>query len=184
MRIFVRLNFLFFLSLTSFVTTAQPLKVAVFAPIYLDEAFNGSSYKLGKSNIPQNILTGLEFYNGVMLAVDSLQREGASVEVNIYDTKQDFKSLAAIFQGPELSNTGLIIGSVTNPTELRTLSMFALQKNIPFISATYPNTGNITENPYFVMLNSSLQTHVEGLYRYLQRNYPLDNARMEQSKII
>jgi hypothetical protein len=178
MKLFVRLNFFFFLFLTSFVATAQPLKVAVFAPMYLDEAFNGSSYKLGKSNIPQNILTGLEFYNGVMLAVDSLQREGASVEVNIYDTKQDFKSLTAIFQGPQLNNTGLIIASVTNPTELRTLSMFALQKNIPFISATYPNTGNITDNPYFVMLNSSLQAHVEGLYKYLQRNYPLENIIM------
>ncbi|HEX8331538.1 MAG TPA: hypothetical protein VF622_02890, partial [Segetibacter sp.] len=178
MKIIVRVVCLFFFIATSLFVTAQPVKVAVFAPLYLSDAFNGSSYKLGKTNIPQNIVTGLEFYNGVMLAIDSLEREGASVEVNIYDIKQDFKSLSSIFMNGELNNTGLIIGSVTNPSELRTLSTFALQKNIPFVSATYPNTGNITENPNFIMLNSSLLAHVEGLYKYLQRNFPLENIIM------
>jgi hypothetical protein len=178
MKLFGRLFFFIAFIGSSLVVSAQSVKVAVFAPIYLSDAFNGNSYKLSKTNIPQNILTGLEFYNGVMLAIDSLQREGASVEVNIYDVKQDFKSLSDIFMGGELDNTGLIIGSVTNPSELRTLTTFALQKNIPFVSATYPNTGNITENPNFIMLNSSLQAHVEGLYKYLQRNFPLENIIM------
>lgn len=178
MKLIVRISFLSAFLLGSFLVSAQPVKVAVFAPLHLDEAFNGSSYKLGKSSIPKNILTGLEFYNGVMLAIDSLEREGASVEVHIYDTKQEFKNLASILMSAELNNTGLIIGSVTNQSELITLSTFALQKNIPFISATYPNTGNITGNPYFVMLNSSLQAHVEGIYKYVQRNFPLENIIM------
>src|SRR5438105_189810 len=68
-------------------TGNQPVKVAVFAPLYLEDAFNGSTYKLGKSNLPKNVLPGLEFYNGVMMAIDSLSNEGANVEINIYDLK-------------------------------------------------------------------------------------------------
>jgi hypothetical protein len=113
-----------------------------------------------------------------MLAIDSLEREGASVEVNIYDTRQDWKTITSLFLGTELNNTGLIIASVANQTELRTLATFALQKKIPFVSATYPNNGGMTANPYFVMLNSSLQAHVEGLYKYVQRNYPTENIIM------
>ena len=178
MKLPLRLSIFFCLVIFSFIATAQPVKVAVFAPLNLTEAFNGSSYKLGKSNIPQSVLTGLEFYNGVMLAVDSLEREGASVEVSIYDIKQDSRTLNSLFLGTELNNTGLIIASVTNPTELRTIATYSLQKGIPFISATYPNNANITDNPYFVMLNSSLLAHVEGLYKYVQRNFPLENIIM------
>jgi hypothetical protein len=43
--------------------------------------------------------------------------------------------------------------------------------NIPFINVNYPNDGGITNNPDLVILNSTLRTHCEGIYRYLQRNY-------------
>jgi len=36
----------------------------------------------------------------------------------------------------------------------------------------YPNDGGITNNPSLVILNSTLRSHCEGIYRYLQRNYP------------
>jgi len=35
-----------------------------------------------------------------------------------------------------------------------------------------PNDAGITNNPNLVILNSTLRTHCEGIYRYLQRNYP------------
>jgi hypothetical protein len=37
--------------------TVKPLKVAVFAPIYLDSSFNGDSYKLGNRNPPRYTLS-------------------------------------------------------------------------------------------------------------------------------
>jgi hypothetical protein len=161
---------------------AQPnnraaVKVAVFVPIYINDAFNGTTYKLGKLSLPKNILPGLEFYNGAMMAIDSLQREGVSAEINIYDTK-DYAEFIRVITGSALSNTGVIIAALTNTTELSQLAKAALQKNIPLISATYPNTGNINANPFFVLLNSSLQAHVEGIYKYLQRNHSLDNILM------
>jgi hypothetical protein len=55
--------------------------------------------------------------------------------------------------------------------ELRQLASAASQKNVPFINANFPNDGNVTNNQSMVILNSTLKTHCEGIYKYLQRNY-------------
>jgi len=52
----------------------------VFAPIYIDSAFDDANYKLG-TGIAKNILPGLDFYNGAMMAIDSLNAEGVHAEV-------------------------------------------------------------------------------------------------------
>src|SRR6266487_4359390 len=67
--------------------SVSPLRIAILAPLYLDSAFDDYDYKLGNLNIPKYFLPGLEFYNGVMMAVDSLQKEDADLEVWVCDTK-------------------------------------------------------------------------------------------------
>lgn len=180
MRLFNRLCFIVF-ALTILVKanaqmdTSKPLKIAIFAPLYIDDAFSGTTYNLGKSNLPKNILPGLEFYNGVMMAVDSLSQQGITMEISVYDTKQSSRSLAQILAAPEVSNTGLLIAAITNTFELKQFSQLSAAKNIPLISATFPNTVSVTANPYFVLLNSSFSTHLEGLYKYMQRFYSGSN---------
>ncbi len=173
----------FFILLSSFALlqtnaqydTTRLVKVAIFAPLFIDNAFSGSTYTLGKSNLPKNILPGLEFYNGIMMAVDSLSKEGTNVEFSIYDTKQSNQSLAQILLAPDLNNVGLMIANISNTLELKQFSQFAISKNIPLISATFPNSVGVTENPFFVLLNSSFPTHLEGLYKYILRFHPTNN---------
>ncbi len=155
--------------------TSKPVKVAVFIPLYADDVFNGTSYILDKSNLPKNVLPGLEFYNGVMMAVDSLNAEGAKVEISIYDSKQTSRPLATLLRSAEFSNVGLIIAAITNPAELKLFSDQALTKNIPIISATYPNYVGVMANPFFVLLNSSFQGHLQGLFKHMQRYYSSQN---------
>lgn len=155
--------------------TSKPVKVAVFIPLYADDVFNGTSYILDKANLPKNVLPGLEFYNGVMMAIDSLNAERAKVEISIYDTKQTSSSLSAILKSAELNNVGLIIAAISNTTELKLFSDQALTKNIPLISATYPNYLGVAANPFFVVLNSTFQAHLQGLYKHMQHYYASHN---------
>jgi hypothetical protein len=90
----------------------------------------------------------------------------------IYDSKSTEEPLVSILNKEELSNVSLIIASFNNRAEIKNLSNFALAKKIPLISATFPNDGGMTNNPCFIALNSSLKTHCEELYKYLQRFYP------------
>lgn len=155
-------------------SVAKPLKIAVFAPIYLDEAFAGSTYKLGNKNLPKNILPGLDFYNGICLAIDSLNAENAPLTVLFYDTKSSTKPLNEIIRSSEMQDISLLIASFNARNEIQPLADFALEKKVPLISMTYPNDGNISNNPFFVLVNPTLKTHIEGIYKYLQRNYPTE----------
>ncbi len=155
--------------------SAHPIKVAVFAPIYLDSAFNGANYKLGNSNLPRNILPGLEFYNGVMMAIDSLTAEGVNAEVLFFDLKNSAEPIPQLLAKPEMADVSLMIASFNNRNDIKPLADFALSKKIPLLSETYPNDGGVSENPYFVLINSTLKTHVDALYKYVQRNYSTAN---------
>ena len=147
----------------------QRLKVAVFAPIYLDSAFIGDDYKLGNANLPKNMLPGLDFYNGVMMAVDSLQAEGRDIDVLFYDSKGS-ESIYTIIRKPEFQGVNMIISAFNNRQDIKPLADIAQNRNIPLISSTYPNDGGVTNNPYFIMINTSLKTHVEDIYKYIQKN--------------
>jgi hypothetical protein len=55
-------------------------------------------------------------------------------------------------------------------------------RKVPYINVNLPNDGGITNNPYFVMLNPSLKTHVESVYRYMQKYYPLNTITVLRKK--
>jgi hypothetical protein len=152
-----------------------PTKIAVFAPLYLDSAFNGNNFKLGNTNLPKFLLPGLEFYNGVIMAIDSLNAEGVNAEVLIYDSKQSESAIQDILSKPEIEGVSLIIASFNNRNEIKPLADFALSRKIALISETYPNDGGVSENPYFVLINSTLRTHIDALYKYVQRFHSTDN---------
>jgi hypothetical protein len=57
------------------------------------------------------------------------------------------------------------------------------KKKIPLISATYPNEGGITGNPYFVLLNPTLLSHIDALYNYVRRSFPTDNIVMFRRQV-
>ena len=149
-------------------------KVAVFAPIYMDSLFDGNNYKLGNNNLPKIVLPGLDFYNGMMIAVDSLNAENKLLEVLFYDTKNAKEPISKIVTKPEFKDVSLIIASFNSRAEMQVLADSALAKRVPLISATYPNDGGMVNNPYFALVNPTLKTHLEAVFKYLQRQYPTD----------
>ena len=175
MNKFSNLSLFLLFQLFYFNSSAQNrLKVAVFAPIYLDSAFNGDDYKLGVNNLPKYMLAGQDFYNGVMMAVDSLQAAGRNLEILFYDSRGK-ESLNSIVRKPEFEGVNLIIAAFNNRQDVKLLADVAQQNKIPLISSTYPNDGGVTNNPYLVMINTSIKTHVEHIYKYLQKNITTNN---------
>lgn len=152
--------------------TARHFKVAVFAPLYLDSAFRGDLYRYGKA-FPRFTLQGLDFVQGSLIALDSLPIPGVKVEARYYDTKSYLNDIPSLITGHRLDSLDLIIGSVKD-REYKDLARFALQKNIPFISATLPNDGGVTANPFTVIVNSTLKAHCEGIYGRLLQYFGSD----------
>jgi hypothetical protein len=163
-------------------TTDKPLKIAVIAPLYIDSAFNNYQYKLGNANLPKQAIPGLDFYNGIMTAIDSLNKENTSLSVTVYDSKSVSLPLQKLITLPALNEMSLIITSFNTRAEIKPLADFALAANIPLLSYTYPNDGSVENNPFFFLVNPTLKTHIEAIYRYLHKNYPTDNMVLFRKK--
>lgn len=150
----------------------QRLKVAVFSPLFLDSAFDAEmSYKHGK-NFPKYLNSGLEFYEGIQRAADSLEKQGMPLDLYVHDSRSQNSTVNQVIGNGALDSMDLIIGHVT-ANEAKALASTAATKNIPFINATYPNDAGVTNNPNFVILNSTLYTHCYAIYKFIQKNYAL-----------
>ena len=157
---------------------AQPTKavqdrktIAVFIPLEIDAAFNGPDYILGNSNLPKTMLPGLDFYNGVLMAIDSLKKTNTSLDIRIIDAKQKNNSLAPLLTDTSMQKTALIISAVSNRADTKLIADFALAHQTPMISAVFPNDAGVTNNPFFTILNPTLKTQCEAISNYLQNNF-------------
>lgn len=165
----------FLSAVLSWAQNGQPLrhKIALFAPLYLDSAFGaGDTYRYGNT-FPRFVNPGLEFYQGAQMALDSLKKAGAPLDVYIYDSRSSRTPLAQRINSPEMQGVEMMIAHAT-VADVRVLANAAQQKKVPLISATLPNDAGISNNPYLVILNSTLRTHCEGIYQYLQKYHSQD----------
>ena len=148
-------------------------RVGIFASLFLDSSFAGSTYKF-TNQMPRHILPGLDFVQGALLAVDSLSNSNKNLEVTVFDLRSADQSITALHSKNIFDSLDLMIGSVTG-TDYRSLADLALQKNIPFVSATFPNDGGVTNNPFTLIVNSTLPVHCEAIYNFIMRNSPTAN---------
>jgi hypothetical protein len=172
---FVFTGLLFLLAQKAFAQTNAPRKrVAIFIPLHLDSAFNSDSkYRFGATTFPKFLSPGIEFYEGAKYAIDSLKKENARVEFYIFDTKSKNKTLQGILNSPALDSVELIIASC-NSAEAKIFAETGLKKNIPVINANLPSDASAISNPFWVVLNPTLRTQCEGIYKLLQKYYSLD----------
>jgi hypothetical protein len=168
------LSSFFFVQAQDSIHVVAKHRIAIFVPLYLDSAFGaGEEYRYAKNVFPKFINSGLEFYEGAQLALDSLAKEGKELEVFVYDTRSAKESLEQQLNKPELQTVDLIIAHCGS-NEVRAFAEAGLRKNIPVINTTIPNDGGTTSNPFFVVLNSTLKTQCEGIYKYIQKYYAIE----------
>jgi hypothetical protein len=175
----LKITALFFLLLSGFYktnaqssSTLQERKtIIVFIPLEIDAAFNGSEYILGNNNLPKTMLPALDFYNGVMMALDSMKKINSLLDVRIIDAKQKNNPLTTLLTDSVLQKTALIISAITSRPDTKILADFALAHQIPMVSAIFPNDAGVTNNPFFTVLNPTLKTQCEAIYNYIQTNF-------------
>ena len=155
-------------------------KVAVFAPMYLDSVFDNTDISAGNS-IPKFIMPAVEFVQGAQIAFDTLLLNGKRAEAFIFDSKGFRRPISWLIKNGILDSMDLIIGSVKEP-DYQELANFSLEKKIPFISATYPNDGGITDNPDLLIVNSTLKAHCEGIFSYLLQKHGTDKIYLIKKK--
>ncbi|MEI7676616.1 MAG: LysM peptidoglycan-binding domain-containing protein [Bacteroidales bacterium] len=122
----------------------ETLKVALLLPFMVDEKGEESA-KLSRRFI--------EYYEGLMLALDKLKNEGISVDLHVYDTGSETKSISKILRSTDLTNANLIIGPVFNE-HISQVSKLAKEQKIPLIIPFTSKNDDVLSNPNIVQINT------------------------------
>jgi LysM repeat protein/ABC-type branched-subunit amino acid transport system substrate-binding protein len=105
--------------------------------------------------------TFIQFYEGFLMALDSIKQKGFHAEVYIYDTKNDTAEVSKIIQKPEFKTLDLIIGPLftqnlqmvldsTRNTNTIVVSPFSREKSLvannPHLFKLAPNANSLVES--------------------------------------
>lgn len=145
-------------------------RIDILAPLYLDELVKNGQ-KVYKDKLPDKAQAGVDFYQGVRLAADSLTKLGYKLDVYVHDVTQYALSPEMMIKNGTLEESNLIIG-VLQYAQLQTIAAYAKKQNINFVSAFSPSDGDVKENPYFIMVQPTLETHCKKIASYVSRKFP------------
>jgi hypothetical protein len=74
----------------------------------------------------------VEYYEGFLLALSDLKKEGISINLQLHDTGSGTKEIPVILKKSEMQDIHLLIGGVADE-QIKLLSRFAKGKNIPYV---------------------------------------------------
>ena len=149
----------------------NPVRIGLLLPLLLDSAFDQkNNIKFPPKSFPKYLLPGLEFYEGAMLALDSLNKNKMPVQLVVIDTRAANHSIQTQLEKLDQSPLDIIL-THCNAAELRIIATYGLKKNIPVINVNLPNDAGIIENPFLVLLNSTLRTQCISLADYINSKH-------------
>jgi LysM repeat protein/ABC-type branched-subunit amino acid transport system substrate-binding protein len=96
----------------------------------------------------------VQFYEGVLLAVDSLQRIGFDVKLNVFDTQRSKDSIRQYFTTNEFFMTDLIIGPIF-PSVQQEIAGYAAKNRIPIVSPLASQAAITQSNSSYFQVNPS-----------------------------
>jgi LysM repeat protein/ABC-type branched-subunit amino acid transport system substrate-binding protein len=120
-----------------------------------------------------NTNASVEFYEGVMAALDSLKKSGIHLNLHAYPFPDDTSEENKLFNSPEMKKMNLVIAEVFSPLSEK-IASFAKADKIPMI---YPfsNVSLLDENPYIAILSPSLNTQYKSMAKFISEHYRFDN---------
>lgn len=143
-------------------------KVAIIMP-FRSKNFTPTPTK----EIPGYSLKSIEFYEGVQIALDSLEKEGVRLFVDVFDSMGDSAVVSQLLKKPSMKEMDLIIGPIRSNT-LSLVAEFAKQNQTPLVSPFNYKSDLTTNNPYYVQVNPSFAVHsktiINNLYDIKQAN--------------
>lgn len=102
----------------------------------------------------------LEFFQGSLLAIDSLRQTGVKLDLLFLDTKKSMDQTLSLLFDEALEDFDLFIGPFY-PFNLEIVSAFAQKHRIPVVSPFYNELDLIKRNPYLLQPSPSIEREYE-----------------------
>lgn len=150
--------------------------VALMLPFYLDMndtlELTKKGYEDEKIYEPSKV--ALQFYQGALLAIDSMKKMGLSVRLYVYDTANDTTMVAEALERPEMAEMNLFIGPLyRNSFEI--VSEFAKKHKISIVTPVPQSNRVLLGNPYVSKVSASKIMQIEKLSEFIVKHHINDN---------
>jgi LysM repeat protein len=95
----------------------------------------------------------VEYYEGLLLAIDSLRSKGVSIHLTVRDCGYDTKKLNEILKESALKNAHLIIGAVENE-QIAPVAAFSQKNGIKYVIPFTSKNDDVLSNAYVFQVNT------------------------------
>ena len=140
------------------------IKAAIILPFMLDATTTNSDQ-------PKMV----EFYEGFLLALDSLKKDGVSVDLHLYDSGDGQQSINGILSRPEMRDMNIIFGPV-HDRHIAEAAAFADTTGIRLVIPFERDVEAVFTNPYIYQVNTPLSYFYSEVYDHFFRQFSHPNV--------
>lgn len=119
---------------------------------------------------PDHMMPAINFYEGISIAAQTLQSKHQKLELYIHDINDPAENITQLTTGRKMDSTDLIIGCLQS-NDIPAIAAYAKKHKINFVSALSPSDADIKDNPYFILIQPTLKTHINQLIAYADKKY-------------
>lgn len=134
-----------------------PVKAAVILPF------------LNKSNKAESSRM-IEYYEGFLMAVDSLKKKGVSIDLYTYDSGTTKNSIQAILSKKEMKDMHIIFGPV-HAEQIKPLADFARKNDIQLVIPFSSKGSEVFNNPSVYQINTPQSYLYSEVYEHFIRKF-------------
>ena len=113
----------------------------------------------------------VEYYEGFLMAVDSLKRTGTSIDLYVYDCGKDVSTLNTILAKNEMKNMNVIFGPM-HQQQIKPLSTFAEKNDIRLVIPFSSKGEEVFNNPAIYQINTPQSYLYSEVYEHFTRQFP------------
>ncbi|MCD6112403.1 MAG: LysM peptidoglycan-binding domain-containing protein [Bacteroidales bacterium] len=147
-------------------------KVALMLPLHLDEA-NNIDVTDDLNLLPLSAYKSfdfIQFYEGALLAIDTLEKKGLKADFYTYDVGADTNETRLILQNPELKEMDLIIGPLYS-NSFSIISDFARDNNINIVNPFTTRTSILKNHANVFKVQPSIKSQFHQLSDFVKNNF-------------
>lgn len=166
--------------------------IAFFLPFHADEVDAIDIDKLikGDEQLPGKTSMALSFYEGALIAIDSLKKQKLNAKIYVYDLDdKDSLNTDKILKKPEVAKMDLMIGPLGG-NSFAAVSKFAKEYAIPIVSPVIQGNKILFSNPLVCKVLPSTTLQVEQMAHYIVDSFGtqniilVDNAKTKESSFL
>ena len=117
----------------------------------------------------------IEFYQGMLLALDRLKDESVNVNLKVFDSEGEDKSLTPLLESGKLDDVDIIFGPRWS-NQITEAARWSTTHQVPLVLPMNAGADDVFNNPYVFQLNTPQSYFNQEIYNHFLEQFPNANV--------